>query len=337
MSFAIGFVVSAALLALSALGFALRPLLRDTRGIGLGLLGSFATVAALLYLLVGTPRALDPAQHRAPDTLAEALTRLEAELQRNPDQPEGWRLLARAHSAQGRTAEARDALARAVKLTPDDPDLLVEAAEARAIANQSRLFDEEAVAMLRHAMEQQPAHQRARWFLGISQRQARQPAEAARTWEPLLTMVDADTAVSLRAEIDKARAEAGLPPLPSTPAEQAPPALMRVTIELAPELRARLGANDELFVFARPRSGSPIPLAVKRLPAKDFPVTVELGDGDSLMPTLKLSQADDVELVARISRQGVADRAKGDLESAPQAARPESGVPHTLRIDRAVE
>lgn len=334
MSLAIGFIVSAAALALSALGFVLRPLLRHSRGVGLGLLGSFAAVATLFYLLVGSPRALDPAQYRAPDTLAEAVTRLEAELHRNPDQPEGWRLLARALSAQGRMADARDALARAVKLAPDDPDVLVEAAEARAQANENRLFDEESVAMLRHALQVQPAHQHARWFLGISQRQARQPAEAAQTWEPLLATVDAATAASLRVQIDAARADAGLPPLP---AGQVPAALLHVTVELAPELQDRMGTNDELFVFARPQGGSPIPLAVKRLPAKGFPVTVELGDGDSLMPTLKLSQADDVELVARISRQGVADRARGDLESAPLAAHPGAGTRYNLRIDRAVE
>ncbi|HJW45376.1 MAG TPA: tetratricopeptide repeat protein [Lysobacter sp.] len=330
------FVIAAALLALLALGFVLRPLWRDSRIVGLGMFTGIATVAGLLYLLVGTPKALDPAQRRAPETLADALTQLQAELQRNPDQPEGWRLLARAHAAQGQAKEASDAFAEAVKLTPDDPDLLAEAAEARARASEDRRFDDEAVALLRHALEQQPMHQRSRWFLGIAQRQAQQPAEAAKTWEPLLSVVDSGTANSLRAQIDAARAEAGLSPLPTTTADKTT-ALLRVTVTLAPELKAKIGPNDALFVIARQPSGAPMPLAVKRLPANDFPVTVELGDGDSLMPTMKLSQAGNVELVARISRQGVANRAAGDLESAPQTAQAKAGARYDVRIDRTVE
>ncbi|HEV8693384.1 MAG TPA: tetratricopeptide repeat protein, partial [Lysobacter sp.] len=315
------FVIAAALLALLALGFVLRPLWRDSRAVGIGMFCSIAMVAGLLYLLVGTPRALDPAQRRTPDTLADAVSQLEAELRSNPNQLEGWRLLARAQAAQGHLAQARDALAKAVKLTPDDPDLLAEAAEARALASDGHRFDDGAVAMLRHALEQRPMHQRARWFLGIAQRQAQQPGEAAKTWEPLLAVVDAGTASSLRAQIDAARAEAGLPPLPAADgADKSAGALLRVTVELAPELKAKLAPNDVLFVLARQPNGPPMPLAVKRLPAKNFPVTIELGDGDSPMPTMKLSQAGKVELVARISRQGVANRAAGDLESAPQAA-----------------
>jgi cytochrome c-type biogenesis protein CcmH len=179
-------------------------------------------------------------------------------------------------------------------------------------------------------------HQRARWFLGIAQRQARQPAEAAKTWEPLLGVVDAATAESLLAQINAARAEAGLAALPA-PATAKPSPLLRVTVDLAPELKARLAANDTLFVIARQPDGPPMPVAVKRVAATGFPVTVELGDGDSPMPTLKLSQVPAVEILARVSRQGVANRATGNLESAPLPAQPKAGAAYTLRIDRIAE
>jgi cytochrome c-type biogenesis protein CcmH len=265
------------------------------------------------------------------------VARLQAELQRDPNQPEGWRLLARSHAAQGRFTDARDALARAVKLLPDDPDLLVEAAEARALAAEGRRFDEEAVAMLRQALEQRPMHQRGRWFLGIAQRQAQQPAEAAKTWEPLLGIVEPGTAASLREQIDAARAEAGMLPLPPDAGAKPAASLLRVTVDIAPELKAKLQPDDVLFVVARQPKGPPMPVAVKRVPAKDFPLTVELGDGDSPMPTLKLSEVGDVELVARISRQGVADRAAGDLESTPRAAHAKPGARYEIRIDRVVD
>jgi cytochrome c-type biogenesis protein CcmH len=317
------------------LAFVLRPLWLERRGVAVVAAVSIATIAGLLYLLAGTPAALDHEQRRPPENLADALKQLEAELQRNPNQPEGWRLLARAHASQGRAANAREAYMQAVKLSPDEPDLLAEAAEARALANGGRRFDDEAVALLRHALEKQPMHQRARWFLGIAQRQQNQPAEAAKTWEPLLGIVDAGTATSLREQINAARTEAGLKPLPA-PATAAS-ALLRVTVDLAPQLKAKLGANDTLFVIARQPKGPPMPVAVKRVPAGDFPITVELGDGDGPMPTMKLSQAGTVELLARVSRAGTANRAAGDLESVALPAQPKAGASYDLRIDRVVE
>jgi cytochrome c-type biogenesis protein CcmH len=329
------FVIAAAVLAVVVLGLVLRPFWLGNRGAATAMMASLAVVAGLLYLLVGTPRALDPAQRRAPDTLADAIGQLQAELQRNPNQPEGWRLLARAQAAQGRVQEARDAYTQAVKLAPDEPDLLAEAAEARALADPNRRFDDAAVALLRHALEKQPMHQRARWFLGIAQRQAKQPAEAAKTWEPLLGVVEAGTAESLRAQINAARAEAGMAPLP--PAAAQAPSLLRVTVALAPELQARLGATDVLFVIARQPNGPPMPIAAKRVPATGFPVTVELGDGDSPMPTMKLSQVATVEILARVSRQGTASRTAGDLESAPLPAQPKAGATYTLRVDHVAQ
>ena len=48
-----------------------------------------------------------------------------------------------------------------------------------------------------------------------------------------------------------------------------------------------------------------------------------LDDADSLMPTMKLSALTDIELVARISATGSANRAEGDVESTPvQVKRP---------------
>src|SRR3546814_5571646 len=90
-----------------------------------------------------------------------------------------------------RRVEARDAYARALVLAPDDPDLLVQAAQARLFADPDKKLDAEAVAMLKRSLELQPRQQRARWFLGVWQRQEGRPAEAAETWQPLLSQVDA--------------------------------------------------------------------------------------------------------------------------------------------------
>ena len=282
-----------------------------------------------LYRLVGTPVALQQAEAAAPQSLDEAVARLQAELARNPNQPEGWSLLARSQAALGDPVAARESYARAVQLAPEEPSLLVDAAEARALADPQRRFDAQAVDWLRKAIALQPGHPRATWFLGVSQRQAGQDAEAAATWEPLLGSVDEATARSLRVQIDEARAAAGLAPLPATaapaaatPATPDTPAAgnaLVVKVALDPEFaaRVRLRGDTTVFVIARVPGGPPMPVAVERHALQDLPLQVVLDDADSPMPTQKLSALQEVEVFARLSASGNANRGEGDLESAP--------------------
>ena len=71
------------------------------------------------------------------------------------------------------------------------------------------------------------------------------------------------------------------------------------------------------------------------MPAREFPLEVTLDDNDSLMPTLRLSQAGTVEISARVSASGDATAAPGDIESAPVTATP--GTPVAVTLDRVVE
>lgn len=296
-------------------------------------------MAFALYRIVGTPMALDAeaaalAADRAAPTMEEAIAELEAALQRDPAQPEGWRLLARAYAAQGQPVKARDAFMTALEQIQDDPDLLIEAAQARAQAAPGNQFDDEALAQLRRALVLDPDNQRAQWFIGVVQRQRGEDEAAVATWEALLPALDAETASALRTQIDEARAVAGMPALPAATPATAPtsPATsdgetaagetaagaVRVRVSLDPDFaaRVRLRGDAVVFVIARPAGGPPMPVAVARHTLQDLPLDIVLDDGDSLMPTTKLSSLTDIELIARISATGSANRAEGDIESA---------------------
>src|SRR3546814_16649198 len=141
--------------------------------------------------------------------MEEAVVQLEAELERNPGRADGWQLLARSYEMLGRRVEARDAYARAHVLAPDDPDLLVHAAQARLFADPDKKLDAEAVAMLKPALELQPPQERARLFLGVWQRPEGRTADDAAPWHPILSQVDAATPATTRVPIDAARREPG--------------------------------------------------------------------------------------------------------------------------------
>ena len=331
----IGFLAVALALALAVLAVLLRPLWREARGVALAIGALVLVSTGLLYRIVGTPDALDPAALRAPETIGEAIAQLERSLARDPGQKEGWMLLGMAYQRQGELAKSRDAYARAARLAPADPDALTEAAQSRALAAPDRRFDAEAVAMLQAALKTSPDHQRARWFLGVAQRQAGDDAAAAATWEPLLGALQGGTADTLRSEVNAARAAAGLAPLaPPAPAATADAGALQVKVALDPDFaaRVRLNGNAQVFVIARQPGGPPMPVAVERHGVADLPFTATLDDADSPMPTLKLSQLREVELMARLSASGNAMKQDGDVESAPVRVVLPAKDPVTLRI-----
>ena len=308
------FLITAIVVSLLVLFAVLRPLFARSPMLA----AAFASVSLLcsgaLYWQLGTPAALDPAMLRAPQNLAEARAQLQARLRINPESVEDWRLLARTYAAEERFSEAAQAHERAVALAPEDADVLTEAAIAAARAHAELRFDEAAIGQLRKALQLAPDHQQARWYLGISQRQAGLAAEAAATWQPLLALVkDNDARESILRQINDARAETGLAALVPEPTSG-----IDVEVSLSPGLIAHLlpYPDAQIFVLARAADGSPMPLAVERHAVRST-LKLRLDDADSPMPTMKLSSQTEVLLTARISLAGNAQKQDGDIESAP--------------------
>ncbi|WAT13695.1 tetratricopeptide repeat protein [Xanthomonas fragariae] len=336
----VGFVISVVVVALLAFGVALRPLWCDTRSLAASAAVLLLAASAALYGLVGTPSAIQQPANRpsTPRSLDEAIVQLRTALASNPDQPEGWVLLGRSLSSQQKFAEARDAFARAVALRPDEPDVLVAAAQSRMLANNSGRPDPEAMRLLEHALVVQPEHQRARWFLGVVQRQAGQPAKASDTWKPLLSVVDANTRPGLLEQINAARQEAKLAPIQAPPAPAASTAdgkriQVRVTLDAEFAKRAGLPADTSVFVIAR-AADTPMPVAVEKHALSELPLTIALDDGDSPMPTRTLSSLDKVQVIARLSRSGNAMHQADDVESTPVTVTLPANAPVELMIGR---
>ncbi|MBL0952017.1 MAG: c-type cytochrome biogenesis protein CcmI, partial [Pseudomonas sp.] len=107
---------------------------------------------------------------------------------------------------------------------------------------------------------------------------------------------------------------------------------LEVSVSLSPEVQQNVQPDDAVFVFARALSGPPMPLAAKRLKVSDLPVQISLSDVDAMMPELKISQFDQVQLVARVSRAGNATQGEWTGQTGP-VANTARGV-QTLLIDR---
>jgi cytochrome c-type biogenesis protein CcmH len=88
---------------------------------------------------------------------------------------------------------------------------------------------------------------------------------------------------------------------------------IEVTVELISD--QPLPPAAKLFVFARASEGPPMPLAVVRAEPTRGRSTHRLTDALAMMPSLRLSQFDVVDVVARLSFSGQISDQSNDLES----------------------
>jgi cytochrome c-type biogenesis protein CcmH len=310
----------------------------------------------LIYRDVGTPQALDPLvlehglagpQGGTPPDMESAVRALAARMAAQPDHLDGWMLLARSYRTMDRFGEARDALAQARRLAPDDVDLMVEHAESIALASATRRIDGEALGLLEAAVQRAPAHQRALWLLGISRVQQGDNDGAIAYWQRVLALLppDSDIALQIQEQIAEARSSAPAPAaveveIPAPPASSMAPdgdaPRLTLLVELDPEIKGSVSASDALFVFARPPGGARAPLAIKRMAAGVLPTTITLGVEDAMMPAMTLATFPEVEVGARISRSGNATPQSGDLEGIVGPVPNNRREPLRLVIDRVV-
>jgi len=83
---------------------------------------------------------------------------------------------------------------------------------------------------------------------------------------------------------------------------------------LGAEVAANAAAEDTVFIFARASQGPRMPLALVRAQVKDLPLEFSLDDSQAMMPQMKLSGFGTVDIVARLSKSGIAMPQSGDLE-----------------------
>ncbi len=148
-----------------------------------------------LYLHLGSPRLWDAkqmaggapvalaAEHQSAD-MGDAMLRLAARLQENPDDLDGWILLARSYAATNRFSEAAAAYEAALALAPSSPELQAAYGEATALAA-GGLVVPRARAAFEAALAGRPGDPRSRYYLGVAEAQAGRGARAIEIWQAL--------------------------------------------------------------------------------------------------------------------------------------------------------
>lgn len=332
------------------------------RGWILGLAFCVPLLVVVLYMSIGEPAGLNVVAPAVPahagaaagnQAMEDATRGLAERLAKQPDDRAGWLLLVRAYKVMQKYDEALAALTTAGARWPDDPDILIERAGVLVLRDPEQRITAEVEQLVDRVLKAVPGDPQAHWLKGMAAYQAGAYADAVAHWQPLLDALPADSEgrEGLTKQIADARQRAGMPALPpasaapvaTAPAAEPAPAAntsgprLRVRIEIDPALKARLQANDVLFVSARASTGPRIPLAARRLNPAELPIELELSDADAMAPQFRLSTASEVVVNARISHTGTADPAAGDFEATAHTTASSASEPFTLRIDHVRE
>jgi cytochrome c-type biogenesis protein CcmH len=275
---------------------------------------------------------------------AAAVDKLAAKLETQPDNADGWAILARSYSRLNRFAEAVPAYAKAIALSPNDANLLADYADALAVSNDRRI-EGEPLKLVERALKIDPDNAKALALAGTAAFDRKDYAGAVRYWERLAAIAPPDNQfmAQLQGSIAEARELGGLgPATPGQPAQaaaapraEAAPAPVatsgnagvRGTVRLAPAMAKLAAPTDTVFIFARAAEGPRMPLAILRKQVKDLPADFSLDDSLAMSPAAKLSLFPKIVVSARVSKSGQAQPSAGDLSGQSAAvANNASGV-----------
>lgn len=284
--------------------------------------------AMALYVLIGTPDALlaDTRQAHAPQNMETAVANLAKRLEANPDDIEGWQMLARSYNALERYGDALRAYEHLVRLQPRDADVLADYADTLAMVN-GRTLQGEPERMIGQALEADPDHPKALALAGTAAFARKDFQRAIGYWERIQRVVPPESELAQSTTNSIAEAKRQLH------GDAKPTALSGVSgrVDMDPALRTQVSDEDTVFIFAREADGPPIPLAAIRRKVADLPFEFRLDDAASMAPGRKLSGATHVVVGARISKSGNALDRQGRFEAVSEPV-PNGAAGLQLRI-----
>ncbi|OQW57416.1 MAG: c-type cytochrome biogenesis protein CcmI [Nitrospira sp. ST-bin4] len=336
----------------------------NLRFVALSLVMIIPAASGVLYWTLGNPAAMThpaaspmAAQGGAGDErqmmegLNTLMERLKKKLEQNPNDATGWTMLARSYMAMERYADAVPTFEKALKLNPNNADMLADYADALAI-HQGRKLEGKPETLIEKALKVDPNHVKALMLAGTVAYNRKDFALAVKDWERARANLppgsDPEDGEQIAAAIGDAKQRMGGAPMMA--ATNAPRASSAMPAEHPPVKKAGashaitgkvvLGPGmagktlpDTLFVFAKDVAGPPMPVSIVRASKKDLPFTFRLDDSTSPMPSRKLSDIQTVVIVARLSKSGQAMPGSGDLEGMSQPVKP--GTENiTVVIDR---
>lgn len=296
-----------------------------------GRIGALITIVLVpliafgIYAKIGTPEAVNvkaasisAQQQQSTNNFEDAVAQLEKKLEQNPDNSEGWMMLAKSYEFMGRNSEIVGVYERAIEKMGEsvDPQLFMEYGEALADRNGGSWMGAP-IDQLTRALELDPTNRDALWVSGNVYFDLGKYEEALGFWERLAKTAPTDDPEIIKLINDAAYgAQEQLGREKIALLELAAPAVgtvLTVAVDLDPSLQDMVIAEDVVFLYAKAQGKKGPPLAAQRLTVASLPATIQLDDTMAMMAGNNLSSADQIIVGAKVSKSGVATGGPGDL------------------------
>jgi cytochrome c-type biogenesis protein CcmH len=183
---------------------------------------SVPVIAAAMYVSNGSPNLLDQPllarldaqqENGGDNKILDLVERVETHLSANPDDDDGWEVIAPVYQRLGRYEDAVRAFENLVRLRGETEDRLSNLAEAIVLSQQG-VVTQRAEMLFSRANALDETAIRPRFFLALGLNQESRFEEAVSAWEDLLDDATPQSAWAPGAldQLNMARSELGLPP-----------------------------------------------------------------------------------------------------------------------------
>lgn len=181
------------------------------------LVTGLAVTTAALYALIGNPAALTPQAATTPEPAQQRgdigqpqieamVSRLAQRLQTQPDDPQGWRMLAKSYETLGRFDDAVLAYKNLLKHQAPTADVLTDYAVTLGMSKGQTLAGEPE-ALINQALRLEPEHVQALALSGSAAFERGDYMRAVLQWNKLLALIPkgADMRGSIERNVERAR------------------------------------------------------------------------------------------------------------------------------------
>lgn len=244
------------------------------------------------------------------------LEQLMARLEQRPENTHYLMLVAGIQMDMENYPAATDAYQRLALIQPEDPAILAQYAQSLYLSSNRRL-NAKIQSIADKALSLNPRQPTVLGLLGIASFESGEYQQAINYWQQLLPMLGptSNNRQMITAGIEQAVAriiKSGGVVEGEVLASSSLAASLQLQVSMAAHLD--VDANASVFIYARAVGGSKMPLAVVRLKTADLPTVVTLDDSMAMTAGSKLSNFEQVEVIARISKNGMTNRGPGDWE-----------------------
>jgi len=254
------------------------------------------------YFILGTPEFAEISVEKDRPQQITLVDKLEAKLQKNPKDIQGWLLLGRSYMVTKEYPKAISAFEKAYVLDSHNLNAILPLADALAISNHGSLIGRP-YQLLLHAYELDDENQMTLWLLGMAEKQLNNIDSAALYWDKLYQQLPSSSA-------DRKKVRQLLASIGKTVTDQ-PPIEMSDTTDLKQvsdyiefDINNTIKAttpNATVFIYVKAASGMPMPIAAEKHQLKTLPSQVTIDESDELTPLQKLSLQEEVIVGIKIS------------------------------------